>query len=402
MSAGYSKKSKKERGGILDQVTETSTYSRAYAAKLLRAHGRKVWLPDGTVLTASRRQEPRRRKRKRTYGPEVAEILERLWAMLDFIASKRFVAALPELLEALERCGELHLDEPMLAKLYAISPATVDRILAEPRRRCLLKRRGRTKPGTLLKHQIPIRTYADWDDAKPGFVEVDLVGHDGGDGQGDYCQTLDLTDVATGWSEQAAVKNKAQVWVFEALQEIRARLPFPLLGLDSDNGSEFINHHLQRFCQEHGITFTRARPYRKNDTCYVEQKNWSIVRRFAGYQRFETDRERALLNELYGVVRLMTNFFCPSMKLLEKVTRDGKPRRRYGEPKTPYQRVQESPTISEQTKQDLERQLLILNPAQLHRRQIELQSELQRRGRRKPAVRRAVPGAQARAQRKAA
>lgn len=175
------------------------------------------------------------------------------------------------MLNKLEQAGELKLDAKTHVKLLGISAATIDRRLGPIRKRMALKRRGGTKPGTLLKHQIPIRTFSQWDEGKPGFVEADLVGHDGGEPSGDYAQTLDMTDVYSGWTETQAVQNKAQVWVFEAIKQIRARLPFPLLGIDLDNGSEFINAHLYRYCQQERITFTCGRPYRKNDGCYVER-----------------------------------------------------------------------------------------------------------------------------------
>ncbi len=170
----------------------------------------------------------------------------------------------------------------------------------------------------------------EWDDKRPGFVEIDLVSHDGGNPRGDYLHTLDVTDVSTGWTETQAVKNKAQVWVFEALKDIIKRVPFPILGIDSDNGSEFINNHLLRFCEEKKITFTRTRPYRKNDNCYVEHlpallrreqagKNYSVVRKTVGYYRYDTEVELNLINKLYLILRLYTNFFQPSMKLIEKV-----------------------------------------------------------------------------------
>ena len=163
--------------------------------------------------------------------------------------------------------------------------ATVDRLLAPEKKQLRLRQRTTTKPGTLLRHQVAIRTFADWDEGRPGFVEADLVAHEGGRAGGDYPQTLDLTDVQTGWTELAAVPNKAQVWVFEAIQQLRQRLPFPLLGLDSDNGSEFINNHLRRYCEQQQLTFTRSRPHRKNDNCFVEQKNYSVVRRHVGHAR---------------------------------------------------------------------------------------------------------------------
>jgi hypothetical protein len=199
--------------------------------------------------------------------------------------------------------------------LARISPATIDRRLAVDRAGMNGKGRSGTKPGGLLKHQIPIRTFADWDDDRPGFVEIDLVGHEGGNPRGEFCQTLTMTDIATGWTEPFAVRNKAQRWVFEGLRRCRQRLPFRLLGIDSDNGQEFINANLHTYCFYESITFTRGRVSNKNDNCYVEQKNWSVVRHAVGYRRYDTTEELATLNALYDQLRLMINYFTPSAKL---------------------------------------------------------------------------------------
>jgi hypothetical protein len=190
----------------------------------------------------------------------------------------------------------------------------------------------------MLKRQVPIRTFAEWDEDRPGFCEVDLVGHDGGNLLGEFCQTLTLTCVNTGWTEVRALPNKAQRWVHEALDDLSRELPFPLLGLDTDNGSEFINHQLFRWCADREITFTRSRPFRKNDNCFVEQKNWSVVRQQVGYGRYDTPAELEVLSELYGHLRLYVNFFQPQMRLVEKTRREAKVARRYTA-RTPYRRV---------------------------------------------------------------
>ena len=252
----------------------------------------------------------------------------------------------------------------------------MDRILAPDRKKRQLKGRSGTKPGTLLRRQVAVRTFADWDEARPGFVEVDLVAHEGGHAQGDYAQTLDLTDVSTGWTELAAVRNKAQVWVFEALQRLRRQLPFRLLGLDSDNGSEFINHHLQRYCDQERITLTRSRPLRKNDNCFVEQKNYSVVRRYVGYARYEGEADVELLNHLYERLRLYVNFFLPSQKLKEKIRQGSHVTKRYHPAQTPYARVLASAEVSAADKGRLKAQYLELNPAELHRQIRDLQEQL--------------------------
>jgi hypothetical protein len=269
-------------------------------------------------------------------------------------------------------------------KLLRVSAATIDRMLATERYRLRVRGRQGTKPGSILKRQIPIRTFAEWDEARPGFCEMDLVAHDGGDAVGDFCQTLDLTCVATGWTECRAVKNKAQRWCFEALVDIEASLPFLLLGLDSDNGSEFINDQLFRYCAERRITFTRSRPYRKNDNCFVEQKNWPVVRQNVGYARYDTPEELKALNELYAHLRLYVNFFQPQMKLVSKTRRGAKVIKRFDKARTPYRRVLASPQVSEEVKCALTRTYLELNPAELKRQITACQSRLLEVNRTKP------------------
>jgi len=332
----YRQGSKKVKQQILDEFCETTGYCRGYARFVLRNHGRQVRLGGKKIIVGDVHKRQQRVK-SRYYDEPVVQELIKLWQLLNYLCGKRLVAIMPALIGKLEQFGELRLSASTKEKLLRISPATVDRLLQPERRKQQLRRRSQTKPGTLLKHQIPIRTFAEWDEAQPGFAEIDLVAHDGGLALGDYCQTLDLTDVCTGWTETEAVPNKAQVWVFEAIQTIRARLPFPLRGLDSDNGSEFINHDLLRYCEQQRLTFTRARPYRKNDNCYVEQKNYSVVRQTVGYQRFDTTAELMVLKQLYTTLRLYTNFFQPTMKLKSKERCGSRVKKCYQAPQTPYQ-----------------------------------------------------------------
>lgn len=371
----YRNGSKKVKRQILDEFCETTGYSRGYARFVLRNHGRQVWLRRKKVLVGDARQRQQRLK-PRYYDEQVVEALIKLWQLLNYLCGKRLVAIMPELIAKLEQFGELRLTPRTKEKLLRISAASIDRLLQPERRKQQLRRRSQTKPGTLLKHQIPIRTFAEWDEAQPGFAEIDLVAHDGGLALGDYCQTLDLTDICTGWTETEAVPNKAQVWVFEAIQTIRARLPFPLRGLDSDNGSEFVNQELLRYCQKERITFTRARPYRKNDNCYVEQKNYSVVRQTVGYQRFDTAAELMVLKQLYATLRLYTNFFQPTMKLKSKERFGSRVQKSYHAPLTPYQRVLASAEVSTADKKKLQRQYRLLNPAALKRELDKYRKEL--------------------------
>ena len=371
----YKGASKKEKGLILDEFVRLTEYTRAYARRVLRHHGQRVEIERGTVLLADARKRSRR-TRRRFYDDKVVASLIEIWRVMDYICGKRLVAILPEIVAKLEQHRELRCSTQTREKLLRISAATIDRLLRPERRKYELRGRSHTKPGTLLKHQIPIRTFAEWDEQRPGFVEVDLVGHDGGVASGDFCQTLDMTDVSTTWTETMAVRNKAQVWVFDALKELRKNLPFPLLGLDSDNGSEFVNAHLGRYCKEQQISFTRSRPYRKNDNCFVEQKNYSVVRRAVGYARYDTEEELQMLNELYSYLRLYTNFFVPSMKLKSKERVGSRVKKTYDQAQTPYRRVLASPAVSKQSKRQLRAKYETLNPAELRRKIDALEKRL--------------------------
>ena len=371
----YRGASKKEKGRILDQFIATTDYSRWYARLVLRHEGRRLQTDKQTIVVVERKSRSKR-KRTRYYDEKVQTALVKLWRIMDYICGKRLQPQLPELITVLERHNEFRCDRETKTKLLRISAASIDRLLTTERRKYELRGRAGTKPGTLLKKQIPIRTFAEWNEQQPGFVEIDLVAHDGGIGAGDYCQTLDLTDIATTWTETRAVRNKAQTWVFAALKELRQKLPFPLLGIDSDNGSEFINQYLVAYCQQQKLSFTRSRPYRKNDNCFVEQKNYSVVRRAVGYQRYDTELQLRLLNELYATLRLYSNFFQPTMKLKTKERVGSKVSKRYDRAQTPYQRVLATALVSKAVKQQLRTKYQTLNPAALKRKLMRLQEQL--------------------------
>ena len=381
----YRESSKKVKQQILNEFCETTGYCRGYARFVLRNHGRQVWLRGKRIIVGDVHKRQQRLK-PRLYDDQVVKELTKLWELLNYLCGKRLVAIMPELIAKLEQFAELRLTVSTKEKLLRISAASIDRLLQPERRKHQLRGRSHTKPGTLLKHQIPIRTFAEWDEQQPGFAEIDLVAHDGGLALGDYCQTLDLTDVCTGWTETEAVPNKAQVWVFEAIQTIRQRLPFRLLGLDSDNGSEFINNDLLRYCQKERITFTRARPYRKNDNCYVEQKNYSVVRQTVGYQRFDTAAELMVLKRLYATLRLYTNFCQPTMKLKSKERIGSRVQKSYYAPQTPYQRVLAAAEVTAADKKKLQRQYQNLNPAALKRELDKYRKELFRLAAKKRSV----------------
>ena len=246
-----------------------------------------------------------------------------------------------------------------------MSVATIDRLLRPWKERGGRRSFSTTRPGSLLRSAIPIRTFADWQENRPGFVEVDLVAHCGDSVEGQYLNTLTTTDVSTGWTECVAVLHRSQHLVFAAIQTMRQRLPFPLLGLDSDNGGEFINDILYRYCQDERVTFTRSRPYKKNDQAHVEQKNWSVVRHLIGYDRFETQEELQLLNSIYDDLRLYVNFFQPVLKLMGKEQVGKKTLKRYDEAATPYQRVLRSDQVDLAVKARLCHQYLQHNPVKL-------------------------------------
>lgn len=275
----------------------------------------------------------------------------------------------------LERHGELHLDRAVKENLLSLSPATADRLLAAERQRSRLHGFSTTKPGTLTD-EVPIRLGTEWEDVQVGFMEIDLVAHCGESVKGDYLYTLTLTDILTGWTECLAVRNRGQQAVFRAIVRARARLPFPLRALDSDNGVEFLNTHLVRYCQEEHLVFTRARPFKKNDQAHVEQKNWSVVRHLIGYDRYEGQAAWDALQDLYDVLRLYVNFFQPSMKLLSKQRVGSKIKKRYDQAKTPYQRVLLSEQVSAEVKATLEQEYATLNPLALLRQVKQRQAAL--------------------------
>lgn len=373
----YRKSSKKEKTIMLDEFIRLTRYNRSYAARVLRLKEVLGYMHiRGKRVRLVRDKRKIKRKKKKIYDEGVLVALKEIWKICDYICSKRLAPFLKEIIPVLEKWREINLSAKVREKLFKISAATIDRLLTDTRKRFRIKGRSTTRPGSLLKKSIPIRTFADWDEAKPGFFEADLVSHDGGAVRGDFIQSLNFTDISTGWEEMIAVKNKAQRWVFSGIETIKERLPFSILGLDSDNGAEFINAHLIRYCEEHKITFTRSRPYRKNDSCFVEQKNWSVIRRAVGYARYDTDKELSILNELYVYLRLYVNFFQPVRKLIKKERIGSKVIKRYDEAKTPYRRVLASPDIEDEIKMKLKSQYAMLNPAELKRKITKLQDKL--------------------------
>jgi hypothetical protein len=318
--------------------------------QLLRVCGKPV------KLIAGKPKKRKKRTSRRIYDEPVRAAVRKIWELFDYMCGKRLAVLIRLNGDLLAREPELGIDATVLDKLARISPATIDRILTPARKKLTIKGRSHTRAGTLLKHQIPVRVFFDWDERKPGFFELDTVAHDGGTSSGEYCYTLDATDVYSGWVELRAPQNRAHRWVKEETEGIRAELPYPLKGIDSDNGGEFINHQLWTWCRDHQITFTRGRPYRKNDNCFVEQKNDSVIRRTVGYYRFDTRQEYDALREVYKHLCPLLNFFYPSVRIIEKTRIGARVKKVYDNPKPPYLRLLESPDIEDSIKAALKMQ----------------------------------------------
>jgi hypothetical protein len=348
----YKKASRQGRSIILDEFCATTACHRKHAIRRIRGFKRFT--------------QPRPGKRGRHpvyHSTELLKPLKQIWLAANLPCSKRLKAILPLWLPGYaQHFGNL---SPTIADLLSkISAATIDRRLNPTR--VQYKKRGRktTKPGALLKKHIPIQTN-QWDESRPGFLEADSVAHCGQSLAGMFAYTLDFVDIATGWTEQRAVWGKGETDVLEQVKNIEKVLPFPLLGFDCDNGSEFLNYHLMRHFTERKqpIKFTRSRAYHKDDNAHVEQKNWTHVRQWLGYERLDNPKVVPLLNNLYTKEwRLFHNFFCPSMKLISKDRVGSKTIKRLDRPKTPCQRILESNHVSQSVKHTLSKQLENLNP----------------------------------------
>ncbi len=354
----YRSASRPEKAQLLTTFVKATGYHRKYAIHLL-AHG-----PSS---------KPRRGPTWVRYGDPVIAALRRIWEASGGLCSKRLHPFLGPFLEALERAGEVRLAPPIKDTLLRMSPATIDRKLA-PFRRRLKPHHGlpTTYPGSVLRQYVPYRGQRASDEHRPGFTEMDLVGHCGTSTHGEYVQTLSLVDLATSWYEPYAIPTRGQQAAFAALTTLRARLPFPLRGIHSDNDVVFINAHLIRYCQAEGLAFTRSRDYMKNDQAHVEERNGAVIRRLIGYDRYEGQAAADAFNRVYEVLRLWINFFQPSLKLQSKHRQGAKVIKHYAPAKTPYQRVLEAPGVSPSDKDKLRRLYETLNP-------VWIRQELERR-----------------------
>ncbi|BBX22171.1 hypothetical protein MTER_15820 [Mycolicibacter terrae] len=355
--------SKGEKSRILDELCANTGWHRNHARKALKS----ALQPK---IVTPRSQRPVK------YGDDVIAALVVCWTVLGMPAGKRLAPMLGELVGVLRHFRELTIDEGTAELLVSMSAATIDRRLAGERAK--LRPRGRvgTKPGSLLKSQIPVRTWAQWDDARPGFVEIDTVWHDGGIRGGGHISTLTVTDVATGWTENRSVAERSGKCVKAALDDIAQAMPFPILGVDSDNGSEFINDDLFWWCSNRKITFTRSRPGNKNDGCHVEQKNWSVVRMLVGYYRYDTASGLLLLNEIWRLQSKLTNFFYPQQKLVSKVRKGAKVSKKHDKAATPFHRVIDHPDITVERIVALTRAYSLINPAATQRQAQALTARL--------------------------
>ena len=357
----YQRAKRKEKSRILDEAVQDTGHHRKALVRALRSRP-----AQGAGKKAGRPKQ---------YGQEAVAALKAVWEASDRVCGKRLKPFLPELVGVLERHGELVLEAEVRNQAEGMSAATIDRLLRPYRQAGLRRPFSTTKPGSLLKAAIPIRTFTEWDERRPGFLEIDLVAHCGESTEGFYLNTLSTVDVATGWVECRGVHGKGQERVGSAIHHVNQRLPFPLLGIDSDNGGEFINQRLYAYCQQKGITFTRSRPYKKNDSCHVEQKNWSVVRRLIGYDRYNNREALEQLNRIYALVGRYVNFFQPVMQLQEKRRRGALVHKVYDRARTPYQRLLACGVLGEEQRERLAEQYSRSNPAGLLR---EIKKEQER------------------------
>lgn len=351
----YRKASRKEKQVILNECCTICGYHRKYAIRVLNA----------TERPPNPRNRSKRGRKKQYADPLILEVIKKLWVTTNLPCSKRLKAIIPVWLP----CYPFELPEEVREKLMTISPSTIDRLMAPSRSRYGKMGLATTKPGSILKKQIPVKTN-QWDERHPGFLEADAIAHCGSSVAGQFAYTINCVDLATGWTEQRAVWGKGEKDVVSAIQSVENHLPFPLEGFDCDNGSEFLNWHLYRYLtgRDKQISFTRARAYKKNDNAHIEEKNWTHVRQYLGYQRFEKLELVNMLNTLYSSEwNLYFNFFIPSVKLIEKRRVGSKIIKKYDTPKTPLQRILESEFISEETKTRLESQLKTLNPFKIQK-----------------------------------
>jgi transposase InsO family protein len=369
-AADYAKSSKNGKGVVLDELVAVTGWSRANARRALSA-ARKRKGPAKSVV---------RKPRGRTYGYDTLKVLISVWRIAGMPSGKYLAVTMDLWLPKLEAFGELDLKRltpAVRAQLLKVSGATIDRLLKPTKDADRPKGLSATRAGPLLRNSITVRKAGDEHEQAPGFIEADMVVHCGPTLAGEFARTLTATDVFTGWTENVAVRNGAHKWVLEAMDEVVARLPFPLVGLDTDNGGEFINHALIKWAGEKDVYFTRSRPYRSNDNAHVEQKNGDVVRRHAFHYRYDTAAELGLLNTLYALVRVRLNLFTATTKAIGwRSNKHGKKTRIYDKPRTPYHRVIDSGILTQAKAAELAELMEITNPADLTRGITTVQTQL--------------------------
>jgi hypothetical protein len=358
----YLKTSKIKKQKILDELCANTGYNRKYVIGRLSP---KISLTEPTGFSRKKRK-----KKSCRYTTRDIYWLAKIWEIMDYLCGQRLQPVLCEMITVLKKHKELAIPDDSASRLKRMSSATIDNRLKPYRKKIRTRINSTTRPGSLLKKQIPIRT-SSWNESRIGCCELDTVAHCGSSAAGEFINSLNITDILTQWTETAAIQGKAQKRVKAGLDEIQKAMPFAIVALDPDNGSEFINWQLFHYCMDREIEFTRGRPYEKNDNAHIEQKNWTHVRKLFGYRRLETEKQLQLMNDLYrNDVRLYNNFFSPSQKLVEKkrVGKHGeKIKRTYDKAKTPYQRVLECDQVDQKTKEKLKKQYEKLNPAELRR-----------------------------------
>lgn len=358
LAAGRARKDK-----LLNSLIEATGYNRKYAITLLNQ------APTARPI--------RRRTRRSKFGSDVIDAVCQLWRAANGICAKRLLPFLPTLIKTLERFGHMKLDKHLKRKVLGMSLSTLERILKKEREKDReSKGKSLTRPGSLLKKQIAVKIFSQWNDQEVGFFEVDLVAHCGGDISGRFIQTLTMTDIATGWTETVPLLYKADTHVRAGIEKIIELLPFKLKGIDCDNGKEFLNNHLVKWCETRKITFTRSREYRKNDQAHVEEKNGSVVRRLVGYERFEGSQPLDVMTQLYSASRLYINYFQPSMKLIKKTRIGAKVTKEYDTAKTPLERLLDFKTLPKTRSAILQREFLQLDPVALLAEMARLQEKL--------------------------
>lgn len=363
----YRTSDRRDKGIILGTFCKSTHYNRAYAAMLLRGYAlrRTEAGPGGSMRVRAVKIRQRRGGRHRLYGAEAQRVVVNVWRRFGYLCGKRLAPILHRCLKAISRDPFLRPSADTVEALRHISAASIDRLLKPARQKLRLKGRCHTRPSSALLALIPIRTFGDYSSVVPGHVQLDTVGHDGGISSGEFAFSLCFTDVCTGWTERRAVPNRAARWITEALNEIRAAVPFPVTHLHVDNGSEFINRNLYHFCRAEGIELSRSRSGRKNDNCWVEQKNFDTVRKLAGYSRYSSPEALLALNALYREQGLLQNYVLPSMKLKQKRRIGSKVQKRYDTLLTPAERVVRHQHIGETIRTKVRRRNATLDPLAL-------------------------------------